>query len=226
MNEDWFNQRLEDGGPTYMETHLGNLIVEPWNAFSSLLILFPAIYWIYRMTKDKRQSKFLWFIIFLIIMGGVGSSLYHAFRVSMFFLIMDVLPSAILTITLTIYFWVKVLKKWWIALLIMAILFSFRYLIWGRLPEHTSINLSYFITGLSIGLPLVLYLYKTRFVAWSVVAISIASFIIALTFRQMDHIPFSFLPMGTHFLWHTFSALGAYFILGYLYRIIGKTIHA
>jgi hypothetical protein len=40
---------------------------------------------------------------------------------------------------------------------------------------------------------------------------------IALLFRQLDATEFSFLPMGTHFLWHVFSAVGAYFVLKYLY---------
>jgi hypothetical protein len=218
----WFNQRMQDGGPVYMETRPEGLIVEPWNAFSSLLILIPAFYWIYRMRKEGNKDFLMWAVVILVITGGLGSALYHAFRVSVFFLIMDVLPSAILTLTLSVYFWIKVLKKWWYAVIVLGVLFGLRFLIWGRLPEHTSINISYFITGVSIGLPLIIFLFKTSFRGWQLVTAAILSFIIALTFRETDYIYVPMLPMGTHFLWHSFSALGAWFILGYLYMVTYK----
>lgn len=219
---DWYNQRMDDGGPIYMETQSGHLIVEPWNAVSSLLILIPAIYWIYRMRKDGRHSKLMWAIILLVITGGIGSALFHGFRASVFFLLLDIIPSAILAILLSVYFWIKVLRKWWYIFFIYLPLFGSRFLFWGVLPQHVSINISYFITGFSIGLPLVIYLYKTKFNDWQLVVPAILSFIIALFFRQIDHNPISFLPMGTHFLWHAFSAVGAYFILAYLHGAIAS----
>lgn len=220
-NPGWFNERLADGGPVYMETRPEDFIVEPWNAFSSLLILLPAIYWIIRMRKEGG-GWIMWAVVCLVIAGGLGSALFHAFRMSVFFLVMDVLPSAVLTLTLSVYFWIRVLKRWWVAIIVLLVLFGLRFLFWGRLPEHTSINLSYFITGVSIGLPLILYLFKTRFRGWLLVTGAILSFIIALTFRQTDQIPISYLPMGTHFLWHSFSAMGAWFILDYLYIVTLK----
>ena len=36
--------QITDGGPWYAETHItDNLIVEPWNAISSLAIAAPAV---------------------------------------------------------------------------------------------------------------------------------------------------------------------------------------
>lgn len=215
-NPGWFNERLGDGGPVYMETQPGGMIVEPWNAFTSLLILIPAIYWITRMRKEGGGGWLMWAVVCLVIAGGVGSALFHAFRMSVFFLIMDVLPSAVLTLMLSVYFWIRVLEKWWYAVIVLIVLFGSRFIIWGKLPEHTSINLSYFITGISIGLPLIFFLFKTNFKGWLQVAGGILLFSVALTFRQTDHIPISYLPMGTHFLWHSFSAMGAWYILGYL----------
>ena len=46
---------------------------------------------------------------------------------------------------------------------------------------------------------------------------AVLSFVIALIFRQIDPVQITFLPMGSHFLWHSFSAVGTYFILNYLY---------
>ncbi len=200
-----------------MEYHPGQVIVEPWNSLSSLLILIPAIYWILRFHREKKKSSLILMVVVLMIAGGLGSTLFHAFRVSLFFLYMDILPTAILTLILSFYFWLRVLKKWYYAILVFLPLFSSRFLFWNYLPEHTAINVSYFITGVSIGLPLIIYLFQTHFRGWQSIALTILFFAIALTFRQFDKVYFDFLPMGTHFLWHAFSALGAWFILKYLY---------
>lgn len=207
---------MPDGGPVYMETHPGNFIVEPWNGFSSLLMLIPAIYWLYRMRKDGFNSTLLIVVALLVILGGLGSGLFHAFRVSRFFLFMDIIPTGLLTVTLAVYFWIKVLKRWWYVLFIYTPILASRFTFWNRLPDFMAINLSYFITGLSIGLPLIIYLFQTRFKNWKLAAFGIISFAAALSFRQLDSVP-SFLPMGTHFLWHAFAAIGAYFILAFLY---------
>lgn len=218
--QDWHNKSLPDGGPVYMETGTGEYLVEPWNSLSSLLILIPAVYWILRLQKEKKTTTLMLLVSALIITGGIGSALFHGLRAYWFFLIMDVLPSAILTLTLAVYFWMKVLKRWLLVLMVFIPLVAFRMLAWRSLPEFTAINISYFITGASVGLPILIYLLKTDFSGWTKVVATIVSFSLALLFRQIDYIPVSFLPMGTHFLWHTFSAVGAYFILEYLYMVI------
>jgi hemolysin III len=217
IQEDWFNQRLPDGGPVYAETNLDQLIVEPWNAFSSLLILIPAIYWLFKIRGQFSHYKFMVYAIPLIILGGLGSALFHGFRISVAFLIMDFLPSAILTLSISIYLWVKIFKRWWYVFFVIVPAFSVRGLLWGNLPQHVAINVSYFTTGVIVALPLLIILYKTRFEKiWSVVG-AIIPFMLALLFRQLDATDIHLLPMGTHFLWHTFSAVGAYFILKYLH---------
>lgn len=220
--EDWHNKSLPDGGPVYMETGSGEFLVEPWNSLSSLLILIPAVYWLLRVQKEKKVTSLFMLVTFLIITGGIGSALYHGLRAYWFFLIMDVLPSAILTLTLAVYFWMRVFKRWWLVVIVFLPIIAFRLLAWRSLPEFTAINISYFITGTSVGLPILIYLYKTNYHGWIKVIATIGSFIVALIFRQIDYMPISYLPMGTHFLWHTFSALGAYFILYYLYIISFK----
>jgi hypothetical protein len=216
----WFDQHLGDGGPVYMETrHPGHFLVEPWNSLSSLLILIPAFYWLYKIRKSIPHFRFMLYAIILVVLGGLGSTLFHGLRISPFFLFMDFVPSAILSLSVSIYLWLKILKKWWYVLLIVIPVFLMRFLFWGRLPAHLSINLSYFITGFFAGLPLVIIMFRTKFRMWGTVAGAIIPFIIALIFRETDTIHFSFLPMGTHFLWHTFSAVGTFFVLRYLYYI-------
>lgn len=214
----WYDRRMHDGGPVYMETEPGRFFVEPWNSVSSLLMLVPAIYWFWQIRREAGQRRFMVFAIVLVVLGGLGSALFHGFRASLFFLLLDVIPSAILTLSLSVYLWLRILKRWWHIFFIMIPAFGIRFLFWDGIPEHLAINLSYFITGTIIALPLLLILVREKFRGWVSVALAVASFGLALLFRQTDPITISFLPMGTHFLWHTFSAIGAYFILKYLYH--------
>lgn len=217
---DWYNQRLHDGGPVYMETDLDQYIVEPWNAISSLLIVLPAVYWLFRIGKDYRNYKFLIYAIPLMVLGGTGSTLFHAFRASRFFLLMDFMPQAILTISLTVYFWIKVFRKWWYIFFIIMLSVGLRYLIFSvfELSPFMSINVSYTITGVLVGLPVLILLKRTRYHRLRDVVLTIVFFITAIVFREMDARDIPFLPMGTHFLWHAFTGLGGFYILSYLYH--------
>jgi len=216
--DDWYNNRLHDGGPVYTETNPDHFIVEPWNAVSSLLIVIPAIYWLFRVRKEYKDYKFLLYCIPLMMLGGTGSTLFHAFRASTVFLVMDVLPTAVLTLSLMIYFWLKVLNRWWYIFFIIAGSIGVRFLFWGRLPDFMAINVSYAITGALIGIPLIIILFKTKYFKLNYVVLAIVFFILAIIFREMDARQISLMPMGTHFLWHAFTGFGAWFILAYLYH--------
>lgn len=211
------NRQLADGGPVYTETDMNRFIVEPWNAISSLCIVIPAIIWLVYIRKNPADHKFMLFCIPLMIIGGLGSTFFHAFRSSGFFLVMDVLPSAILSLAISIFFWFKVLKKWWYVIGIVILFLLPRWILWGRLPVTTAINVSYAITGVVAALPMVIILFRTSFYHWIYVALTIAFFILALIFREQDPYPNTFLPQGTHFLWHIFTGFGAFTVLAYLY---------
>jgi hypothetical protein len=150
-------------------------------------------------------------------LGGIGSALFHGFRVSMAFLIMDIAPSAILTLSLAIYFWYKLLKKWYYVLILFIPMFLIRFLVFAMLPENSAINASYAISGLMILLPIPLLLVRMNYKgAWSI-GLTLLSFGLALMFRESDARAAAYLSIGTHFLWHVFSAIGGYFMLQYLY---------
>lgn len=153
----------------------------------------------------------------LMILGGTGSTIFHAFRASAFFLILDVLPTAILSLSLGIYFWFKLVKKWWYIVLLLFLFTIPRFLFFRNLPSHTAINVSYAFSGIFIGLPLIIILMKTSGYRIGTVITAILMFALALLFRETDTYLLAFLPMGTHFLWHVFSGIGAWFILEYLY---------
>ena len=216
---EWANQRLADGGPRYAEYHPEQIIVEPWNALSSVTMMLPAVYWLIKDFKALKHHAFFLFAIVMVFFGGLGSTLFHAFRMSPVFLLLDVLPSAILTLSLALFFWLKILKKWWLVVVVILPVFGLRMLLFGQLEGHLAINVSYALSGALVLVPLLLLLYRTQFFAGFAVLLVLALFALALLFRQLDIHSFEMLPQGTHFLWHLFSAAGSYFMLYYLFYL-------
>ncbi|MCF8350675.1 MAG: ceramidase [Bacteroidales bacterium] len=214
----WFNQRGPDGGPIYTETNFEHLIAEPLNMVPSLLAMIRAIYFLFKIRKEISSYRFLFWGIVLIMLASVGSTLYHGFRSSVVFLIMDIAPIVIFMIALSIYFWLKVLKKWWYVLFILIPFFGIRPLMFYTMPEHLAINIGYALSGLLIVVPAVWYLKKSDWKYGRVILYAVIFFLVALFFRQADAFEPPLLPVGTHFLWHVLSAFGTYFILLYLYR--------
>ncbi len=213
----WVNRRMDDMGPVYAESGGDGFLVEPWNSLTSLLMLIPVIYWLIRIRKESGTYNFMLYVIPLMALGGIGSALFHGFRAHVGFLIMDVAPSAILTLSLAIYFWYKLLRKWYWVLILFIPMILIRFLVFSMMPEHMAINTSYFITGMTILLPIPFLLYRMNYKgAWSI-GLTLVSFGLALMFREADARAAIYLSIGTHFLWHVFSAIGGYFMLQYLY---------
>jgi len=214
---DFHNHRILDGGPIYAETGGEGFLVEPWNAITSLLMLIPVIYWLIRIRKKTGTYKFMLYAIPLMALGGIGSALFHGFRTSVAFLIMDVAPSALLTLSLAIYFWYKLLRKWYWVLILFIPMFLMRFVIFAALPGHLAINVSYAISGATILIPIPFLLYRMNYKGLWSITLTLFSFGLALMFREADARAAVYFSIGTHFLWHVFSAIGGYFILQYLY---------
>jgi len=219
-----FHEILSDGGPVYAETNLSNIIAEPWNALSSLAFLIPVVIWLIRIQGNYRKHAFLTFCLPLLFLGGLGSTLFHAFRASSILLQLDVLPIVLLTFSVSIYFWYRILKTWWKIVLAIAPFILVRLFIYKvvTLSGHDLINLNYFVTGVMIFLPCIILLIKTRFMGITDLIVSCLLMILALYFRGVDSGNFSLLPMGTHWLWHVASAAGSGFLGKYLYDLNSK----
>jgi hypothetical protein len=212
-----------DGGPVYAETNLHYLIAEPWNAISSLAFIIPVIYWGIRLKGRYKEYPFLTLCLPLLFAGGIGSTLFHAFRYSKYLLWMDVLPIAILTLLVGIYFWYKILPKTWMVAVVVIVSITIRALLFKRwlftLDGHMAVNVAYFINGFMIFLPGLVLLIKSKFLGGWHLVIACLVFIVSLTFRQIDNIQPPLLPMGTHWLWHVTGAVGSWLLGNYLYII-------
>lgn len=213
-------EQITDGGPWYAETHVtDNLIVEPWNAFSSLAIAAPAIYYLWKIRKNPSQYIFLLVCIPFLFLNGLGSTLFHGLRSSRFFLLMDFMPALVLTLLITVYFWAKALPKWWMGIIAVTPVFLMRFGVIDLIPGQGGINTSYTISGIAFLLPVFLILKKYQFKkSWDII-IGALCFVLAIYFRQVDKDFTHIIPWGTHFLWHIFSGIGAYLLADYLYFI-------
>ena len=208
-----------DGGPIYAETDLSVFISEPWNALSSLAIALPSIYWAIKLKWNFKDFKFLYFLFPLLFLGGMGSVFFHAFRASSWMLMLDIYPTAIVTLSVGIYFWSKVLPKWWHVLLVILPLTYLRLHLFDILPYSLALNIGYFITGSLIFLPLIIFLFKKEFEHYQPILISVLCLSVSLIFRRIDFTIAEFIPIGSHFLWHILSGIGAFYIAEYLYLL-------
>lgn len=218
-------KKLVDGGPVYTETtleHLNRLVVEPWNAYSSLFFLLPPLYWGLKLRGRYKDYPFITFCLPFMVLGGSGSTLFHAFRSSRWLLYMDFMPIVVITIGLTVYFWAKALGKWSYAILALIIMFTLAMPVWAFVPHPYKINISYFIRGTFMFLPMILILRKTKFANAKLLILSIMLFISALACRQFDNLDSvrEVMPMGIHWMWHIFTVIGAFTLAEYVYRFV------
>lgn len=201
--------------PIHLEPH--QWLIEPWNAFSSLLIIAPAIYFLWMLRGRYRENIFLMFCIPLLIAGGTGSTLFHGLRIHRFFLSLDVWPTLLLFLLITAYFWAQALRSWWYALGIMLLSFAVMWVSYTYLPIGNRVNVGYFLRGTLFFLPVLVVMIRTRFRQFGWILGALLAFVAALVFRSTDEAT-ALLPMGTHFLWHAATGLGGFLIVEYLLR--------
>lgn len=208
---------------TYHEYHAESFIKQPWNAFSSLVFFIPIIYWIWKLKPNFRQYPIITAILPLLFLNGVGSTLFHALEPSFALSLLDGIPPLVMVILLSSYFWTKTTHSWLYGVLIVLgcyglnVLMAYLLYLNGRFDAAT--NVTYFITGMILLLPVMLILAKTNWQNWKQVALAVVLLNVALLFRVLDAYDASInplanlLPQGTHFLWHVASA-AAVFPLG------------
>ncbi|MCS7027239.1 MAG: ceramidase [Bacteroidia bacterium] len=210
-----------DFGPIYKETDLSHWLAEPWNAFSSLSFWIPVFYFGWKIQKNYKNYLFLLSCMPFLFIGGLGSTLFHAFRRYPIFLVMDWLPIMILSLMIMVYFWYQILKKWSYTILVVLFTFVLRALVFElikpyHLPKNAFININYTITTLVIAAPLTVLLIQTKGKNFIWLIGSGICFALAIFFRIIDREQ-DWITVGTHWLWHIFCAVGAFFLAQYLY---------
>ena len=212
---------VPDNGTVYRETtDLSLFIVEPWNAWSSLTFLIPVLIFLWQLRGRHSNYAFIvWFCCPLLVIGGLGSTFFHAFRASTILLLMDAIPIMVLVVGVSIWMWLKVLPKNIQIVWVLLIFFGLTFLSAVFLSGQDRISASYFFRGWMLLLPCYLFLRQTKFQNSGRLFTAIGFFALALLFRFLDEkVEIEFMPWGTHWLWHLSTAFGAYFLGEYLIK--------
>lgn len=213
-----------DSGPIYQETIEGRFPVEPFNTFSNLIFIVTLIYFGRKIFKNPIQHPFFLFAIPVIFISWIGGTMFHGTRSHEFWLVLDWLPIMIVCLGGIVYFLGKIEKVWWKRVLLFLGILGLSIV--PRLlpiPNTYRISFGYFITALTVVGPFVWYAFKTHWKNAKLILFGFLIFALAVTFRTLDNLVVKgsldpVLPMGTHWLWHTFGGVAVFFLLHYIYK--------
>ncbi|MEY3049967.1 MAG: hypothetical protein RL365_2005 [Bacteroidota bacterium] len=217
-------QQIFDHGPMYNEFVHDTLIHEPWNAYSSLCFFIPVIFWLIYLRGKYLTYGIITALLPLLFLNGLGSTLFHAFRASNWFLILDWLPAALMTLILSIYFWHRVTHKVWKAIGVVGGFYALAFTMVKILSQQTGLSgpsIGYFFTGAAFLVPVIIDLKRNQWKHAGLYVISLFCLVLALLFRILDYPTpnsFAWLPQGTHFLWHVTSSLAVFTLGFYIYK--------
>jgi hypothetical protein len=221
-------QQIFDHGPMYNEFVHGTLIHEPWNAYSSLCFFIPVIFWLIYLRGKYRTYGIITALLPLLFLNGLGSTLFHAFRASNWFLLLDWLPAALMTLILSIYFWHRITHKVWKAIGVVLGFYALAFTMVKVLSQQTGLSgpsIGYFFTGAAFLVPVIIDLKRNQWKHAGLYLLSLLFLVLALFFRILDYPtpnPFAWLPQGTHFLWHVTSSLAVFTLGFYIYKTTNK----
>ena len=174
------------------------------NIMQHTLILLKA-------TEDNRGK-------IISFMGFVGGTVYHATRSHDFWMYLDWLPIIFLCLAVSVYYTIKLeitnRKRIWLIVLILILVFGVRMLPWD---DSVQTSVGYVGTALGLLLPVITYFLTTRSANWVYILLAFLSFGFAISFRVLDGFMYV-IPMGTHWLWHSFGALSVFFLMSFIYR--------
>jgi hypothetical protein len=223
-------QQIFDHGPMYNEFVHDALIHEPWNAYSSLCFFIPVIFWLIYLRGKYRTYGIITALLPLLFLNGLGSTLFHAFRASNWFLLLDWLPAALMTLILSIYFWHRITHKVWKAIGVVLGFYVLAFTMVKVLSLQTGLSgpsIGYFFTGAAFLVPVIIDLKRNQWKHVGLYLLSLLFLMLALLFRIMDYPtpnPFTWLPQGTHFLWHGTSSLAVFTLGFYIYKTTYKEV--
>lgn len=230
--------RLPDWGPLYKETPRDPLspnapfFAEPWNTVTAFFFVLIVVFWFVRLRGRYRQYPFITACLPILMAGGIGGTLYHATRLSRSLFLLDVIPISLLGIAGSVYLTVKLGRVYGaVRVMLMTAGLVFVYIglnsairLVPNPPRNLPVNLSYASLAVVLLVPIAAILVRTRFRHGVWVAAALACFAFAWFFRLVDNTSVVDLPMGTHWLWHTYGAVTTLLMIEYFYRLEGERL--
>lgn len=227
------NGRLPDGGPLYIETPPDPYapdappVAEPWNTVTASFFMWIALAWLWKVRGRFREFPFLVCCLPILLAGGIGGTLFHGTRRSFYFFLLDVIPISLLGLAGAAYMAYRYVgrKRAWMLVLILvfyAVCNRLFFSALGPMNRQLSINLSYASLAVVVLVPVGLVLWRTRFRHGGWVVAGLVSFAVAWFFRLYDQRSGDVLPMGSHWLWHTFGAISTAAMVQFFYKVEGE----
>jgi len=195
----------------YCERVGNNFYSEPANALSNIAFFFFAFLTYSLLKKHKIKSSSYWFLFSLIILIGTGSTLWHSFR-NPFTGALDAVPIYIFLLSF-LYLLIRKLtsKKYTPLILVSAFLLS-QVVASFAFPDFLNGSIRYFVSAATF-LTSFYWLYKKQGFINKSLLTSLIVFSVAILFRSIDNSVCSQFQLGTHFLWHIFTSMAAYFAI-------------
>lgn len=207
-----------DFGPFYTETRLAHpaqFPIEPWNTASNLIFLYIVIYFASITRLNGRKYPLMTTALPLLLIGFIGGTIYHATRSDRIWLVMDWGPIMVLSLLASVFFISIATQSRIKALFVPVIFFTcFRSLLGvSALPMGMRISIGY--AGLALLILVPAYMVSKIYSKDRRYLVSAALFFVpAILFRYVD--PLALLPMGTHFLWHSFGGMSVWCLMKYI----------
>ncbi len=214
----------DDHGPVYTETLryadnlMGRFPVEPWNTYSNLLFLALIVFWFLRVRGNIPEHRFIAYSLPVFLLGWVGGTVYHSTRSHDIWLFLDFGPIAILALAVALFFWRRQGISWFLAPVLVIgppVLVGFA----ANAFDVAGPWVGFPVLAFTILVPVLVHLARTGWENFGLVAGALAGFAVAVGFRSIDRVVLiEFLPMGTHWLWHSVGAGAVHLLMLYIYR--------
>ena len=200
-------------GPIYCETPslLGTAFPqEPWNAYSSLVIVLFGLASLVLVTRRASRSYELYAVCALLILNGIGSVLWHGLR-ARWALAFDVFP-ALLFLLCVMFLWAYRIFPLWKSVMVMIGFFAILELqrLFGLDLSSIGIWVALAPAVILVALWLILGTIPVSGTAAIYGALSLVFALLGLGFRTVDHLACPYIAFGTHFLWHVFLSFAAF----------------
>ena len=207
-----------DFGPIYTETDLSRLPVEPWNTASNLIFLFIVIYFWLKVRRNPAAFPVVVLTLPILLIGFIGGTIFHATRSHNIWLYLDFIPILLLSILASLHLWRLVSGNLGYAVLLVILPNVLLRIILEQLAlaRHLGISIGYAGLALTILLPAFINCFLNHWVNLRLLAGACFAFVVAILFRYFDKD--QLLPMGTHFLWHIFGGVSAFWMIEYIYQ--------
>lgn len=203
------NSSLLQAIDNYCERTGPEIWSEPLNALTNLAFIAAGIWGLF-LVRRNRTGGFAELLAWMAVLIGFGSGLFHTWANGLT-VWGDIVPIALFVFTFTLFLLRRFLGFGWVMTVVVFLLFyaAAGFLTW-MVPQWlvTATNGS---TGY-----LPAFLALLVFGAWTAraghpagkyILAGAGIFVVSVTFRIIDPSVCGAMPIGTHFLWHSFNGL-------------------